>query len=269
MKSNKLLSNALDNTVLYLKNHSATVLTCVGAVGVVVTSVLTAKATIKATEIVNEAECERKRNLSKSEIVKLTATTYIPPVLVGASTIACIFGANVFNRNQQAALMSAYALVDNSFKEYKNKLKELYGEETHNSIINSIMVEKAEEVYPYAQGFASSSSLIPDGYSGKVKLFYEPLSKRFFESTMEQVMNAEYHFNRNFVLRGLAILNELYEFLGLEATDYGEIMGWAIEDELYWIDFDHHKSQLKDGTEFYILKTEFNPSADWREYQYF
>jgi hypothetical protein len=32
---------------------------------------------------------------------------------------------------------------------------------------------------------------------------------------------AEYHLNRNYILRGEAVINELYEFLGLEPTDWG------------------------------------------------
>ena len=42
--------------------------------------------------------------------------------------------------------MSAYALLDQSYKEYKNKLIELYGEEQHNEIIDAIAIEKAEDI---------------------------------------------------------------------------------------------------------------------------
>lgn len=269
MKGNKMLLNAFNNTVLYLKNHSSIVLAFTGAIGVGATSVMTAKATIKAIELKNEAECEKKRELTKAESIKINIISYIPPVMAGACTIACIFGSTVLNKNQQSALMSAYALVDTFFKEYKSKLKELYGEEAHYNIINSIMIEEAKDIYPYAQGIFGDISLVPYDYSGEVRLFYEPFSRRYFKTTMEQVINAEYHLNRNFVLRGYTVLNELYEFLGLEETKYGSILGWAIEDEMYWVDFNHRKVDLEDGIECYILETPFEPSADWREYEYF
>ena len=45
----------------------------------------------------------------------------------------------------------------------------------------------------------------------------------------EQVLMAEYHLNRNYILRGEAVINELYEFLGLEPTDWGAEAGWHIK----------------------------------------
>ena len=50
-------------------------------------------------------------------------------------------------------------------------------------------------------------------------------------------------------------MNELYDFLGLEPTDFGNEMGWAPTDEgEYWIEFNHRKAKLDDGTVFYILE---------------
>lgn len=83
------------------------------------TAVMAVKATPKALRLIEEAEKEKGKKLTKTETVKVAWTPYIPTVLVGASTIACIFGANVLNKRRQAALMSAYALLDSSYKEYK------------------------------------------------------------------------------------------------------------------------------------------------------
>ena len=69
---------------------------------------------------------------------------YIPTAAFGLSTIACIMGANALNSRKQAALTSAYALINQSYKEYKDKLKELYGEEAHNAIVDSIVSEKCK-----------------------------------------------------------------------------------------------------------------------------
>ena len=101
------------------RSTASTVLTVLGGVGVVATVVTAIKATPKALKKIEEAKELKGEELTKMEIVKTTATTYIPTVVIGVSTVACIFGANVLNKRQQAALMSAYAFVDNSYKEYK------------------------------------------------------------------------------------------------------------------------------------------------------
>ena len=224
----------------------STVLSCIGAIGVIVTAVLAAKETPKALKKIEDYKAEKGEDLTTVEKVKVAAPSYIPAVLIGAGTITCIIASNVLNKQQQAAITSAYALVDSSFKEYKKKLKELYGEETHNSIIDAIAVEKAKGVGIRAEGMFTQCDLALDDMCSEPVLFFEEYSGRYFESTIEQVITAEYHLNRNFVLRGYTVLNELFEFLGLEPTDYGSEIGWAVEDELYWIDFNHRKTTLED-----------------------
>lgn len=260
------MNNLLRNTKVFWKRNGSTILTCVGAVGVVATAVTSAKATPKALALLEIAKEEKGEDLTTIEKVKIAGPTYIPTILIGASTIACLFGANGLNKRDQAALMSAYALLDNSFKEYKDKLKELYGEEAHQNIINSIAVEKAKEVGITAESLCTNTCLTDDESCGDPVLFYEEWSGRYFESTIEQVITAEYHINRNFVLRGYTTLNELYDFLGLETTDYGNTVGWAVEDELYWLDFHHHKVTMDDGLECYIIETPWGPSPDFLEY---
>lgn len=265
MKGKNYLKNIVKNSKSYLQVNSSTVLTCLGAIGVVTTAVLTTKATIKAVEIIAEAEWEKGEDLTKAEIINNTALCYIPPVIMGAATLACIFGANVLNKKQQAALASAYALIDTSFKDYKNKLKELYGEETHNNIIDALAVEKAQQIDIYSQGIFSNCNLAIEDGTSEPRLFYDEYSNRYFESTIERVMNAEYHLNRNYVLGGMITLNDFYEFLGLEKTDYGEVVGWCSCGEIYWIDFNHRKAVLDDGLECYILEMPFGPTADYNE----
>lgn len=255
-------------SVGYVKKNSAFILTCAGAAGLVATSVMTAKATVKAVRILNEKECEKGGELTKKEVMKATFTTYIPPVIMGVSTIACIFSANTFNKNQQAAMIGAYGLLDNSFKEYKGKLKELYGIEAHQKILEALAVEKAEDTYIYSEGFLDACCLTVDN-DGEKRLFYEPVSNRYFEATMEQVIAAEYHLNRNFVLRGDCCVNEFYGFLGLEQLEECSKLGWTIDDEMYWIDFNHKKIILHDGLECIYISAVYEPSLKWLENSYY
>lgn len=137
MKGTQLMKKLCDN--------SSTILTCFGAIGVIATTVMAVKATPKAVEILQQAEEEKGEELTKLEVVNVAGPLYIPTVLAGVSTIACIFGANVLNKRNQAALMSAYALLDNSYKEYIRKAEELYGDEADAHVKEELAKDNYEE----------------------------------------------------------------------------------------------------------------------------
>ena len=254
----------------FVKRNASTILTGLGGIGVVATAVATAKATPKVMNLLEEAEKEKGEGeeLTRVEKFKMATPKYVPSILIGAGTIACIVGANVLNKRHQAALVSAYALLDSSFKEYKQKLKELYGQETHNEIVNAIAVEKVDPDWMISASYmASECDLSQEEARGEPVLFYEEFGNRYFETTIEQVISAEYHLNRNYILRGYSYLNELYDFLGLEQTDYGSVLGWAPTDESeMWIEFHHRKVVMDDGLEVYILEMPFEPRYDFLEY---
>ena len=138
------MRNLVNTSKLFLRKNAPTILSTIGGVGVVATAVMAVKATPKALALIEQAEAEKGEKLTKLEVVKTASVVYIPSVLVGAGTIACIFGANVLSKRQQAALMSAYALLDSSYKEYKAKTIELYGEDANNNIKDSIAKDKYE-----------------------------------------------------------------------------------------------------------------------------
>lgn len=252
----------------YLRKASPTMLSCLGAAGVIATSVLAVKATPKA---IRRIRSDSRVNhdgdpdaYTKLEAIQSAWTCYIPAVAVGASTIVCIFGANVLNKRQQASISSAYALLNTSYQDYKNKLKELYGEEAHQKIVDSIVKEQCNDVYLSSIGLCSSSTLDFEEHDpNDNRLFYDTFSKRYFESTVNRVIQAEYHLNRNFTLSGHLPVNDFYEFLGLSPMAGGDEIGWSWEDGLFWIDFGHHKTVLDDGLEVYVIDMEWTPSSDW------
>ena len=225
-------------------------MTCVGGAGVVATSVMAVRATPKALRLLDEAAKEKGEELTKFESVRVAGPVYIPAIIVGASTIACIFGANVLNQRKQAALMSAYALLDNSYKEYKNKIEEVYGEGANAHIQEEIAKDKYKD---------SDISVEPDK-----QLFYDEFSGRYFESTTTDVLKAEYEFNKQLSDRGAAYLNEWYVLLDIPTTDYGNQVGW---DAYYlfeitwskWVEFKHEKAILDDGLECTIISFNNDP----------
>lgn len=254
---------------LFWQRHASTILTCAGGVGVILTATAAVKATPKVIRLLDEAKEEKGEDLTKKEKFKIAAPNYIPTALIGAGTIMCIAGANGLNKRHQAALVSTYTLVDSSFKEYKQKLIELYGEEAHEKIVDAIAIEKAEDMYVRSAYLCGTCDLASDDSCKDLVTFYDEHSGRFFESTIEQVIQAEYHLNRNYILRGYSYLNEFYEFLGIEETDYGSVLGWTpTDDGEYWIEFNHVKAIGKDGMEFYKIKMPFEPTYDFLENSY-
>ena len=106
-------------TKLFLKQNGSTILTCIGGIGVITTAVTAVKVTPKVVKLLEEERKLKDEELTKLEVAKIAGPYYIPSILIGVGTLACIFGANTFSKHQQASLASAYALLDSSFKEYK------------------------------------------------------------------------------------------------------------------------------------------------------
>lgn len=248
------------NARLFIKKNAGTILSVMGSIGVVATAITAARAAPKAIKLLDDAREEKGSKLSKMEIAQIGFKTYLPVGLVSAATITCIMSANVLSRNKQANITSAYALLDQSYKDYRRKVIEMYGEETDHKIIEAIAVDRAKEVRISASYMCDNVDLSLDDSSGKPVLWYEEYSKRFFEATLEQILSAEYHLNRNYILRGCATINEMYDFFGLDPVEWGDDLGWEPMDEgEFWIEFNHFKAKLDDGTEFYILDLPFAP----------
>lgn len=253
------MNNLLNHSKLFLKRNASTILTCVGGAGVVATAVFTAQATPKAKLMLEQAKEEKGEDLTKFETVVAAGPVYIPAIVTGVATIACIFGANALNKKQQASLMSAYALLDNSYKAYKNKVLELYGEEGVKLVRKEIAKDDYDEV-------ADDISVEDDK-----QLFYDEYSGRYFNSTLEDVQRAEYNINRDIVLRGCAYLNEFYEYLDIEPLDGGWELSWTQNALLTcywqeWLDFGHTKVVMDDGLECYIITMFQEPLVDAEYY---
>ena len=151
--------------------------------------------------------------LTKAEKVKVALPSYIPTILFGAATVTCIVGANILNKRHQATLVSAYGLLDQSYKKYKKKVEELYGEDADNNVKDGIAKDDYEEA--------------KHDLSGDKELFYDEFSGRYFESTALNVQQAEYYLNRDLAMRDYAYVNEFYEWLDLPPFEGGDAFGWS------------------------------------------
>lgn len=220
------------------------------------TAVVAVKDTPKAMQIIERAKEEKGEDLTTVEKIKVAGPAYIPAIAIGVSTLVCIFGANALSKRSQASLVSAYALLDNSYKEYKKKVEELYGEGADARVKGEVARDKYNETD------------VPR--EDEKQLFYDYFSERYFESTMEEVLKAEYELNRELHTKDYAYLNEFYDLLGLDHIQSGWDLGWSMGASLThywktWIDFRHEKVEMEDGMECYII-TMTEPIVDFEEY---
>ena len=252
------MNNLLSKSQLFLKRNSSTILTCAGAAGVIATTITAVKATPKALLLLENAKEEKGEKLTKLETVKIAGPAYVPSVLLGAGTLACIFGANILNKQGQASLMSAYALVDGAYKDYKNKVDELYGEEAGAKVRAEIAKDKYEE---------EPIVIVEDGN----RLYYDCYSERYFEARPYDVQKAEYEVNRTLMMDDAAYLNDWYRNLGLEPLTHGDDFGWSTcaNMDAYWqtwIDFNHEKVVMDDGLECILISFMQDPFPDFEEW---
>ena len=241
---------------VFLQKNSPLILTCISSIGVVTTSILAVKATPKALGLIKDAEYENDKKLTKFEIVKVAWKPYIPAILSGVTTIVCIFGSNYLNTKSQKALISAYAVLDNSYKQYREKTKELYGEDADEKVMQKIAEDNMNE------------TLLP--VEDEV-LFFDFQGLRWFTSTIHKVMQAECILLEELRNTGTASLNSYYGALGLPEVDYGDKIGWtSLEaNDVYGYDdlqFNYVKSVTKDGKEYYTIYTTIEPTSDYLDF---
>lgn len=257
MKWNAAVQKLAYKSKGYLHRNAPTILTCVGAIGVVATAVTAVKATPKVMGLLEAQEAEKEYELTTMEKIQIAGPHYIPSILIGAGSIVCIFGANMLNKRHQASLASAYALLDTSFKKHKKKVEELYGENANAQVRAGIAKDNFEEV--------------SIEYEDDKLLFYDNFSERYFNATLADVIQAEYNLNRQLCNDGGAYLNEFYEFLDIPQIPAGQELGWStgiLESHYWanWIEFDHEKVVMDDGLECTIINMRYEPVIDFAYY---
>lgn len=239
--------NLLNSSKLFLRRNSPTILTFLGAAGVVATSIAAAKATPKAMALLEKTKEEKGEELTKLEMVKVAGPAYIPAVAIGASTIACIFGANALNKKTQASIMSAYALLDTSYKQYKNKVKELYGEDSDRNVKKEIAKDKCKDNHI--------------NINNEKILFFDFYSLRYFESTERLVLKAENRVNELLKLYGRASLNDFYESLGMPTAYTGYELWWNVQ-KCPSVEFTHDITTMDDGLECCVISMSVEPECE-------
>lgn len=240
----------------FLKTNQSVILTCIAGLGVIGTMYLTSKAAVKADKALKEATDEKGEELTTMEVVTVVAPIYAPAGAACVGTLICMAGVCSLDRKQQASLVSAYTLLEKSYKDYKEKVKEIYGSEAEENVEKEIAWDKFQE----------TDIISRDGRA----LFALADFDVVFESTLEDVIKAEYELNRYFVGTGSATLNNLLTCFGVDPIDGGDDIGWSIWCEGYygykWVDFYNEEldpDEDEPDVEHYLIHMPFGPTADY------
>jgi len=204
----------------------------------------------------NAGECPK---LTAMEKVKIAAPIYLPAVLTGAGTLACFWGAQIFNVKKQAALVAAYGALAMQFDQYREAIKAEYGEEADKKALEVSRME--------VKRLRDEIQKLKDE-NGPFLYEFSALPGVIFEAKPSQVSNALMHFNRNMTLRGFNSLRELFEFSGIPEScydkDLAEQYGWQeYENEVdygaRYVDFSYEQVKNQYGRTVNIIRTYVPP----------
>ena len=248
------VSNLFKSVKLAVVKRSPEILTGVGIAGMITATILAVKATTKAIELIEvekrrqnkkivekakkngQTSCKQVTKLEPVEIIKVCWRVYVPTVITGVSSIACLVGASSVNARRNAALATAYNLSKTALTEYREKVVETLGKDQDESIRKYIDNDHIER-----KPVTKSEVIVTDNGD---TLCYDSISGRYFKSSIDQIKKAENSINRTVLTEMYVSLNEFYDELDLDHTKLGNDLGWNIDDGLIEIDF---SSQIADN----------------------
>lgn len=236
------MSRQVFRSALILKKHSPNIMFVGGIVGVVTSTVLACKATLKLPDALTEMQAELdevKYHVDEPDSkdvayvyaknIAYIARIYAPAVVVGVVSISSLTGSHIALNKRNAGLTAAYAALSKAYGEYRERVSEEFGEQKEKDIYHAALVEKVKS----EDGREEIAVVDPNKWS--------PYARFFDECSVNWQKNAE--LNRLFVqcqqnyanhllhARGHVFLNEIYDMLGLERSKAGAVVGWVISDD--------------------------------------
>lgn len=244
MKSlSEVVSQGVGRSSLALQANSPKLLFAGGVVGMVGSTVLACRATLKMDEVLSNGQMDLKQAKAmdhpeysetdrKKDITLITVRTgakvakaYAPAVILGGISIAMLTKSHNILQERNTALMAAYTALDKGFNEYRRRVIEKYGEDQDREFrYETEMVEvedekgKRKKELRAAPGAASIYARFFDEYSPNWSK--DPDVNRIFIACQQNMANDLLH------SRGHLFLNEVYGMLGLEHSSAGAVVGW-------------------------------------------
>lgn len=254
-KSN--ITNIIKSIKASISRHSPEILTGIGIAGMVTTTILAVKATPKAIKLI-EAEKQAKHvdALSPVDTVKTVWKCYIPAVMTGVSSIACLIGSNAINAKRNAALTTVYTLSEMARNEYKEKVIETIGEKKERTIKEKVDAERIKK-----DPVSKKEVIITEKGT---TLCYDHVFGRYFKSDIDIINRAMNKINREIVINMYASLNDFYAELGLSPVEMGYELGWNIDDGT--IEIEPSSQLADDGTPCLVIDYNIPPKYNYSRF---
>ena len=249
------LSKAVQSLRATAVKHSPEILVGIGIAGMITTTVLAVRATPKALCLLEEKKKESGTEaLTPVETVKTAWKPYVPALVSGTMSVACLIGASSVSARRNAALAAAYTFSEATLRDYREKVVETIGEKKEQAVRDAVAKDKMEK-----NPVSNHEVLITE--KGNT-LCYDTLSGRYFRSDIDQIKKAENELNRRMRDEMYISLNEFYYEIGLENVKLGEDLGWNIQDG--YIDLSYSSQLASDGTPCLVVDYKYAPRYDYR-----
>ena len=271
----------------FIRKNSPQILTGAGIALGVTSTVMACKATLKVTEVIEYHETMKQniedsvggkledggtytRELADADqkiLVRMTAwkviKLYAPAVGVGALGITSILYGHKILSKRNASLAAAYQLLDKGFKEYRQNVRDRYGDEVDKELRYGLVKEKIEEetVDPETgkkKKTKKEVTVLPDGRVPSVyaRIFDELNDNWEKDSELNLFfINGQLNYwNHILQTRGYVFLNEVYKALGFDPTKAGQHVGWYYDAKNpkadNYIDFGIYDVNRRGASEF-------------------
>ncbi len=252
------LKRTIKSAERVLTKYSPGILTGIGIAGMIGATFMAVKATPKALYLIEskkeEAEVEK---LTPAETIKTCWTCYIPATLTTVLSAACLIGASTVSAKRNAALATAYSISEAALREYQEKVVEVIGEKKEKAVRDAVAKDQIER-----DPVTKSEVVIIDSNSNT--LCYEPLSGRYFKSTIDKIKKAEIKLDRQMIQEMYVSLNDFYWEIGLDETDLGDKMGWNLSKG--YMDLSFSSQLADDGTPCAVIVYGIPPVYDYQNY---
>ena len=288
----KSVNGVASKTVMKLKKHSPEILVVAGIAGTVVSAVLACKATTKVAEILDETNGtldtihegmktgaingqEYTTEDGKKDTVVVYAQTgmklaklYGPAIILGTLSITSILASNNILRKRNVALGAAYAVIDKSFKEYRGRVIERFGEQVDTELKYGIKAKKFEEIEvdpeTGKEKKVKKTVMVADPNLQSDYAVYFDSKSRNYETNPDynrMFLKAQQAFaNDKLQTRGHLFLNEVLDDLDLPRTPAGQIVGWTKDGPDGYVNFRivEVERETEDGRHEPALLLDFN-----------
>ena len=256
------LTNTFSRIGFKLKQRSPEILVAAGVVGIVSSMVLACKASTKVHDILEdtkeqlsqvkqvlEDEKFSKETYSEEDAKKDTTIIYAqtgikfiklygPAIILGSLSIASILTSHNILCKRNIALAAAYTVIDKSFKDYRSRVIERFGEELDHELKYNIKAKEIEEVTVDAKGKEKTkkttiSVVNNDGYSDYARFFDDGCTGWTKDAELNLVFlrQQQDHANEMLKSRGHLFLNDVYYMLGIPKTKAGQVVGWVYDEK--------------------------------------